>query len=397
MWDGVPREEPAEAEPSSVLVPTGLSEVVATWFTLAFLAVASVDDEICGAELQAYRDGLGRMGLVDLWMKLGTTGVLQLAADGMRARSVDAVKALPRETRVQLGHELLHVALVDQGIASEEYEQVMWALDELDVEPAALGLEIEEAAVTVERRALWVTLAFLRVASSDGEVASSETAALVTGLAELGLPNPLDACRESKLHQMLERGVLTRLGDTIRDGVGMSDRIALCRLLRDVVVADGRLDSSEVAQFFVVIDSIGVSSEAVGFDPHVRTSRRSSVREDAALWFTLAFMQLSVADGDVDVREMEAWYAALQEMQLADMVERHGLERLADMANTGKRQELGQRLRGLSAGKRRSLAKGLVRVVIADGHVDTAELENLLELIAEIDVDVEAIGLRANA
>jgi uncharacterized tellurite resistance protein B-like protein len=95
------------------------------------------------------------------------------------------------------------------------------------------------------RLALWVTLAFLDVASADGRVGDDEYRAFRSSLAKMGLPDLWGRFGQQNLYGMLQDGLLYDLSTEFA-WLPLKERNRLASLLVEFMMADGRAEPREL-------------------------------------------------------------------------------------------------------------------------------------------------------
>jgi uncharacterized tellurite resistance protein B-like protein len=108
-----------------------------------------------------------------------------------------------------------------------------------------------------------------------------------------------------------------------------------------------------------------------------------------ALWVTLAFLDIAMADGNIDDSEHEAWKKAMKRLELPDVWERYGLEGLTAMLDKGMLQELSMEFATLPDAVREKMVEALVEFMMADGKIDPREVESIKKITGWLGVQVE--------
>lgn len=121
------------------------------------------------------------------------------------------------------------------------------------------------------------------------------------------------------------------------------------------------------------------SKLAAGLDPSTKL----------ALWVTLAFLDIAMADGKVEDAEYLAWKQAMARMQLPDVWERFGLQGLVDMSQKGMLHELSAELVALPPEGRAKMAGTLVEFMMADGRAEPREIEAVKRIGGWLGVALE--------
>ncbi|HEU4404029.1 MAG TPA: TerB family tellurite resistance protein [Polyangiaceae bacterium] len=107
------------------------------------------------------------------------------------------------------------------------------------------------------RLALWVTLAFLDIASADGRVADQEFQAWQAIMAKMGLPDLWARFGQQNLYRMLNDGLLYDLSTEFA-WLSNDERNRLTTVLVDFMMADGRAEPAELEAVKRIAKWLGV-------------------------------------------------------------------------------------------------------------------------------------------
>ncbi len=113
----------------------------------------------------------------------------------------------------------------------------------MDPPPAAQSTAALSAS---EKLALWVTLAFLDIASSDGRVGEDEYVVYKRNMQKMQLPDVWDRYGAQGLKRELDAGTLQALSREF-NGLAPEARVKMSGLLLEFMMADGRADPNEIA------------------------------------------------------------------------------------------------------------------------------------------------------
>ncbi|MBI4955007.1 MAG: TerB family tellurite resistance protein [Myxococcales bacterium] len=129
----------------------------------------------------------------------------------------------------------------------------------VELSPSQPRLAPELAALDpATQRALWVTLAFLDVAASDGKVGEDEYLVWKRTMARLALPDVWAAYGAEGLYALLGRGALEELSRAFAT-LPREERGRLGGVLVEVMMADGRVEPREVAAVRRISGWLGVA------------------------------------------------------------------------------------------------------------------------------------------
>ena len=104
---------------------------------------------------------------------------------------------------------------------------------------------------------LWLALAFLALATADGEVSAGELAAYQRAVAANGLPDPSQRFSWQQMIAMLRDGTLQNLSAYIAAVLPPDRRNALIPIMLQIVVADGQAGHNELVKMQQVASWIG--------------------------------------------------------------------------------------------------------------------------------------------
>jgi uncharacterized tellurite resistance protein B-like protein len=104
---------------------------------------------------------------------------------------------------------------------------------------------------------LWLALAFLALATADGEVSANELVAYQRAIANNGLPDPSQRFTWAQMIAMLRDGTLQNLSGYIVAVHPPDRRNALIPIMLQIVVADGKAGPAELAKMQQVASWIG--------------------------------------------------------------------------------------------------------------------------------------------
>jgi uncharacterized tellurite resistance protein B-like protein len=108
-----------------------------------------------------------------------------------------------------------------------------------------------------------------------------------------------------------------------------------------------------------------------------------------ALWVTLAFLEVALADGKVVDAEVAAWKATMERMNLPDVWQRFGVANLKAMLERGTLQEISISYAALAPESRAKLATVLVEFMLADGQADATEIATIKRIGGWLGVNLE--------
>lgn len=108
-----------------------------------------------------------------------------------------------------------------------------------------------------------------------------------------------------------------------------------------------------------------------------------------ALWVTLAFLDVAMADGNAAESEFVAWKTAIQRMKLPDVWQQFGLQNLHAMLQAGVLQQLSVSFANFPGELRGKMATMLVEFMVADGNVHPNEIATIKKIGSWIGVNLE--------
>lgn len=108
-----------------------------------------------------------------------------------------------------------------------------------------------------------------------------------------------------------------------------------------------------------------------------------------ALWVTLAFLDVAMADGNAAESEFLAWKNAIARMKLPDVWQRFGLKNLHAMLQSGVLEQLSKSFVGFPPDIRGKMAGTLVEFMVADGQIHPAEVAAIKRIGGWIGVNLE--------
>lgn len=112
-----------------------------------------------------------------------------------------------------------------------------------------------------------------------------------------------------------------------------------------------------------------------------------------ALWVTLAFLDVALADGRVADNEYMTWRSVMGRMNLPDVWQRFGLPYLQQMLHHGALYELSAHYASLPVEMRVKMTNTLVEFMMADGRADVPEIAAVRRIGAWLGVPIE-LGAR---
>ena len=107
-----------------------------------------------------------------------------------------------------------------------------------------------------------------------------------------------------------------------------------------------------------------------------------------AVWITLAFLEIAMADGVIDESEHAAYARAIERAGLPDAWARFGRPALEEMSKKGMLQELSMEYAGLPLEVRTKMAEALVEFMMADGKIDPGEVESIRRITGWLGVSI---------
>lgn len=108
-----------------------------------------------------------------------------------------------------------------------------------------------------------------------------------------------------------------------------------------------------------------------------------------ALWVTLAFLEIAMADGKLKDEEWQAWRRTMEKLRLPNVYESIGAEGLQRMMQQGVLAQLSSELMArLPIDRRGELAEILLEFVVADGKIDPGETDALDRITGWLGVAV---------
>jgi uncharacterized tellurite resistance protein B-like protein len=108
-----------------------------------------------------------------------------------------------------------------------------------------------------------------------------------------------------------------------------------------------------------------------------------------ALWVTLAFLDVALADGRVADNEYMSWKNVMVRMNLPDVWQRFGLPGLQQMLHHGALYELCAHFASLPVEQRVQMTTVLVEFMFADGRADMTEIASVRKIAAWLGVQVD--------
>ncbi len=109
-----------------------------------------------------------------------------------------------------------------------------------------------------EELSLWITLAFLDIASADGKVSDAEYMVWKRAIATYELPDLWDRITSKGLKDLLDQGMLQVLSSNFA-ALDKPTKIRLGSILKAIVFADGQADSREIDAVRRICGWIGLS------------------------------------------------------------------------------------------------------------------------------------------
>lgn len=169
---------------------------------------------------------------------------------------------------------------------------------------------------------------------------------------------------------------LQRQGDKCTCGstAHLLDEPARIQIAMDMMLGKSAAGAQAVA--VARVQTPGVDIE--GLDPATRM----------AVWITLAFLDIALADGKVVDAEFAAWKACMTRMNLPDVLGRFGTEGLLAMLKAGDLQRLTARYVALPPETRGQMTQLLLEFVVADGSIDPREVQVLERITGWLGVKV---------
>jgi uncharacterized tellurite resistance protein B-like protein len=104
---------------------------------------------------------------------------------------------------------------------------------------------------------LWLALAFLALATADGEVSQRELAAYQRAINANGLPDPSQRYSWQQMMSMVHDGTLPNLSMYVSNVLPPDRRNALIPIMLQIIVADGQVGPNELAKMQQVAGWIG--------------------------------------------------------------------------------------------------------------------------------------------